>query len=475
MYLTNSNIQATPLSSEKNRLNPTPRTLVLLASPELEKGQDMPQPPTTIAKFGRLRNQLDSVLPPGSSQSFGQKYDSASTVVDLTESAHDRKLLRKMPFTVKTFQYVMKRMSMHSWVARVIGRAHAPFFEKATTEMPLYPGSCSTGETERAIVYNCRTSNARPNDLAVAVTHFPTRRLTFAVVFGCSREQEKTVISRLEKAGGDVAHPMLLPGIVAELERKRQFDAVDDMTDELERRILELDFETVTTRNQHGTTQGERSRHKTKAWRDMSFLRTGLQGQKTLLTRMRKHVDEFPLVAKYQSETSYRDAETVRSELETKLLDLDGDCIKKAGTRMKDRLLELMDEYDEKIRDCLMRVEGMEMATQWSHGEKSLALATATSQDSSQMRSIALVTMVFLPGTFFASFFSMTFFNWNPGNSSETQESIASGNIWIYFALTIVSTFITFALFWNFVLRRQKRSSRRQNARRPSIPHLYPM
>jgi hypothetical protein len=56
-----------------------------------------------------------------------------------------------MPFTVETFQYVMKRMSMHSWVAKVIGRAHAPFFEKATTEMPLYPSSCATGETEQAI------------------------------------------------------------------------------------------------------------------------------------------------------------------------------------------------------------------------------------------------------------------------------------------------------------------------------------
>jgi len=204
----------------------------------------------------------------------------------------------------------------------------------------------------------------------LAVTHFPTRKLTFAVVFGCSREQEKTVISRLKTAREDVAHPMLLPGIVAELERKRQFDAVDDMIDELERRILELDSEPFTTRNQHGTTQVGRSRHKTKAWHDMSFLRTGLQGQKTLLTRMRKHVDEFPLVAKYQSEAAYRDAETVRSELETKLLDLDGDCIKKAGTRMKDRLLDLMDEYDEKIRYCLMRVEGMEMAAQWVSGSK---------------------------------------------------------------------------------------------------------
>jgi len=123
----------------------------------------MPQPPTTGQKtqtdmpgtiadlFGRLLNQLGSVLPPGGSPSFDEKSDSASVVVDLAESTHDRKRLRKMPFTVETFQYVMKRMSMHNSVARVIGRARTPFFEKATTEMPLYPSSCATGETEPAI------------------------------------------------------------------------------------------------------------------------------------------------------------------------------------------------------------------------------------------------------------------------------------------------------------------------------------
>jgi hypothetical protein len=216
--------------------------------------------------------------------------------------------------------------------------------------------------------------------LAAAVTHFPTRKLTFAVVFGCSREQEKTVISRLKTAGEDVTHPMLLPGIVAELERKRQLDAVDDMTDELERRILGLDFEAVTTWNQDGTTQAEWSRHKARAWRDISFLRTGLQGQKTLLTRMRKHVDEFPLVATHQSEATYCDAETVRSELETKLLDLDSDHIGKASVRMKDRLLVLIDEYEERIRRCAMLLDGMAMATQWVSGGKAFSESASGAQ-----------------------------------------------------------------------------------------------
>jgi hypothetical protein len=108
--------------------------------------------PGTIANpFVRFGNQLRSVLSPESSSSFGQKSDCASTAVDLAESVHDRKRLRKMPFTVETFQYVMKRMSVHSCVARLICQADVPTFQKTTTEMTLYPSSCATGEAEPAI------------------------------------------------------------------------------------------------------------------------------------------------------------------------------------------------------------------------------------------------------------------------------------------------------------------------------------
>jgi len=52
----------------------------------------------------------------------------------------------------------------------------------------------------------------------------------------------------------------------------------------------------------------------------------------------------------------------------------------------------------------------------------------------------------------------MTFFNWNQNNGTGDSSSIISSNIWIYFTLTGVFTFITLALFWHFILRRQRRN-----------------
>ncbi|KAK1829013.1 hypothetical protein QBC39DRAFT_357823 [Podospora conica] len=478
-------------SSENNNVNPPPTTLLLFASPEPEQDETLLRTSTTgslrtrqkdecpgsacghnaqaesmlgkvFNSLGRLCNQIYSVLPLGSSTSIDDKFNAASVAVDSEKPAHDRKRLRKMPFTVKTFQYVMKRMSIHNWVTRVISRADVSTFEQTTTEMALYSSSCAAGKIERAIIYNCRTSNAWAADLALTVTYFPSRRLTFAVLFGCSREQEKMVISRLKKAGDDVAHPMLLPGIVAELERKRQFDVVEDMINEIETQIWQLTSETVATWNQHDTTKAERNKQKTQTWLDMSFSRNFLQAQMRLLMRMRKHVSKFPGLIKEQSETASSDSETVTVVEGERLLDSDSELrISNAGVRMRGRLLTLIDEYEEKILDCSMRLEGMAMATQWSQGETNMEIAAATGRDSSQMRSIAFVTMVFLPGTFIASFFSMTFFNWNSNNSGD-PEPVLSGKIWIYFCLTGVFTLITLTLFWHFIVRRPSRKKKYQ-------------
>jgi hypothetical protein len=40
--------------------------------------------------------------------------------------------------------------------------------------------------------------------------------------------------------------------------------------------------------------------------------------------------------------------------------------LQRVGQKIKDRIQGIIDEYDDKIRDCTMRVDGMAMATQWA-------------------------------------------------------------------------------------------------------------
>ncbi|KAK3294337.1 uncharacterized protein B0H64DRAFT_375135 [Chaetomium fimeti] len=79
-------------------------------------------------------------------------------------------------------------------------------------------------------------------------------------------------------------------------------------------------------------------------------------------------------------------------------------------------------EYEVYGRECSMVIEGMALSAQlsWSQigyqdAQANLKIASDAREDSKQMRSIAFLTMVFLPATFLATVFSTTFFNWKPG------------------------------------------------------------
>ncbi|KAF2648160.1 hypothetical protein K491DRAFT_613315, partial [Lophiostoma macrostomum CBS 122681] len=76
--------------------------------------------------------------------------------------------------------------------------------------------------------------------------------------------------------------------------------------------------------------------------------------------------------------------------------------------------------------------------------ESSQRVAIATSRDSAVMRVIGAVTVVFLPGTFTATFFSTTFFNFGDGINGKVYSSW----LWLYFVLTIGLTAVVLGGTW---------------------------
>jgi CorA-like Mg2+ transporter protein len=65
-------------------------------------------------------------------------------------------------------------------------------------------------------------------------------------------------------------------------------------------------------------------------------------------------------------------------------------------------------------------------------------------RDTSAMKTVAIVTMAFLPGTFVASFFAMPMLNWD----AAADDRIVSRRFWIYWIVTLPLTFLVFALWW---------------------------
>ncbi|KAG5659217.1 hypothetical protein KAF25_000419, partial [Fusarium avenaceum] len=61
------------------------------------------------------------------------------------------------------------------------------------------------------------------------------------------------------------------------------------------------------------------------------------------------------------------------------------------------------------------------------------------------MKSIALLTMIYLPVTFCSTFFSMDFFQW-PGSS----DSVVTPYIWVYAIVAVGLTVVTVDAFMVF-------------------------
>ncbi|KAK0673081.1 hypothetical protein QBC41DRAFT_266732 [Cercophora samala] len=94
-------------------------------------------------------------------------------------------------------------------------------------------------------------------------------------------------------------------------------------------------------------------------------------------------------------------------------------------------------------------------------------------RDSTSLKIIAVVTLIFLPGTFVATLFSMELFNWQVG-SDEENPKVVSHWIWLYFAVTIALTVVVVLVWKGILLGSTLSFSFRRNAMRWS-KHLLPL
>jgi hypothetical protein len=121
----------------------------------------------------------------------------------------------------------------------------------------------------------------------------------FGILFGCTATMERQVLNRIAGIDAHTFHPLLLPGIFAELERMRIADVVEATIDKIEGAIFELDNhheneETSSEDSENGHFGGVRYIRRT-VWLNTTFLRSRLQIWKLQLTKMVAHVDELRL------------------------------------------------------------------------------------------------------------------------------------------------------------------------------------
>ncbi|EWZ41058.1 hypothetical protein FOZG_06477 [Fusarium oxysporum Fo47] len=401
-----------------------------------------------------LRQWLDSVCP--------WNHDTKASSINLV-MASKTDSLDELPFSQKGFENIINKLKVHGSIVRAINRntscafIHIPFtWSPTTAAIP-------------SIVYNCRTAASWEGDMALSVTFFPGSLTTNAVWYGCDLSKRKfhgdlitdseLICGQLENFDGGVFHPMVLPVVFAGFERERHIGAVRKCLTQFVQRIHDLAHQDLRAMNEEEGSMSSKSgiledKPAVLLWQNISFLRIGLQNWQTQLRKMIDHVDQL-----HDTDFGLPVAARVPSS-QTRL-----NILQEVGGRLKTRLQDLVDEYDEYIRQCTHIMDGLTLATQLelnSIGRKdarinqeisrvNLEVAKMARLDGSLMKSIAMLGMVFLPATFVSTFFSMGSFQWTKEDGEGNE--MLSPYFLVYIVVAVGLTIFTMLIFYVCTLR----------------------
>ena len=253
--------------------------------------------------------------------------------------------------------------------------------------------------------------------MALSVTFFPETMITNAVWYGFDMKEHDNygykltnidiIASRLTNFDGNCLHPLILPTMFAEFERERHVGMVRKYSTQLVQRIHDLAYPAL---HPSGKSETEPSQLSTKTrsfnyglieklkaliinfhitscpeemessshgssfshtnsetrrvekddqepavvlWQNTSFLSNGLQNWQTQLRKMLQQVQELEDL-KYRGATEENSPQT----------ELNLTRLREVGIRIKTRIQDLIDEYDEHIRQCNHITDGLKLATQ---------------------------------------------------------------------------------------------------------------
>ncbi|KAI1208243.1 uncharacterized protein F4807DRAFT_157214 [Annulohypoxylon truncatum] len=292
--------------------------------------------------------------------------------------------------------------------------------------------------------YTARMCSQWPDDIAMSSTYLIDRRLNLSVYYGCSEQQSLDLMDRLSRAGNAILHPMIASGILAELDRKRLFECVELATDAFVSSTEMLCCPSIspeTVIDQEGQNMTQLS----DLYNNSRELAKNIRKVECQISDMRTHICDFD-ARESQGHRSLKSKKPTREKFDAYL------NASSPGTQIHARLLEIENEYEDKLNTCSMIPDSLAFTAQIAANHANNRMAYDTQTKNTQMRTIALMTMIYLPVTSVASIFSMGVFNW----TASEQQSVLTSYFWVYVAVAGCLTVLTLGIWWTLT-RAQRR------------------
>lgn len=337
---------------------------------------------------------------------------------------------------------IVELFQLHPEITRTIGREVAHFSCLHQHGSEIDP---------QKIVCTARLSSFYSDDVAMSSAFFVQSGVTMTIFYGCSQRQRQDIIRRVDSIDPASNHPLLPAGLVTELERIRLGERVDDLMDHFTLKAssaqeLELDMEKT----------------KMVAFLKLCYESRDLSNQ---IRAAKRQIDKMGI--------------------RCALLNYD-ERVYWAGEQIRERLDEIRSEYDSKLDECNTIIENMSLTMQTAWGfyarednklnlqfsrvntelaRTGTELTQDMKRDSTQMRSIGLLTMIFLPLSTVASVFSTTFFDWKAASGG----AVVSEYIWIFAVIAVGLTSMVVGAWYLGTRRAAKRETAYEESQKQKL------
>ncbi|KAI0180006.1 hypothetical protein GGR52DRAFT_568769 [Hypoxylon sp. FL1284] len=339
---------------------------------------------------------------------------------------------------------------------------HLPFggIESSSLVGPFFWCSHDHDEEDRHLQIIFRKSDVRKKGKTrgweIMLSYSYETGITSGFVKGTDSSGIATLLKQLAACCSEVGHPLLLPVIVL----SHDLSSNNDKRQRVARDWLRRLENAITLRNEiderevyeefdvDGINRDLVECHSQVLWKRPQAYQEIV---KEIKEAMKKFIDDVPVERRTQ---------TLRRLHSSMLSRLDFYRVKLTGMEhyihttlerlhiQRQALYNIMAQKESKLN--------LEIASQQRR------LAHATKRDGTAMKTLSLLGAVFLPGTFIASIFSMTFFDFNVGpnygdpSDSSGEGAQVSNQLWLYFAVTVPLTLII-VLSWYFIDHRREK------------------
>jgi Mg2+ and Co2+ transporter CorA len=274
---------------------------------------------------------------------------------------------------------------------------------------------------------------------------------------GDGEKRVREVIDDLTRLQADIEHPMLMAYIKTKISLSRAFSL-----------LLEMNFETLALEQETGLStwnwaleckvNGKGTREDYDRTVDgfnvlsgkvtnIKFRLRTLQEQIKFVMRCNNHHREF-LQSQSDEDAVHRCSELddmlqVIAEYTTIHL-FDAESLSERLTNQMTSIFQLTAQRDSR--------------TNLAIAEDGRTLAVESQRDNSSMKTIAVVSLLFLPPTFVASFFAMPLFDWN----APTADTILSARFWMFWAVSAPLT-VVICVIWILWYQHKKKHTKEHN------------